>query len=188
MFKSKEKWAFDPEVRQAISALDLMDRCLEEVKITMGEVKNYMDWATLRIDGIKDMMKDVPLDSYVGGYLRIAGSKTGDSLKGMFGLGKVDLKWAGIPDEFSKELQGSASFSGVNAKLIEWSRLAQVKHSDWLQTLSESQFVGSSLSAMSDLWELEEIEEEIEAYQNEADLLEAESNIPDMYEDDDGDV
>jgi hypothetical protein len=110
MFESKEEWAFNSEVRKAISALDLMDRCREEVRITMGEAENYMKWATDRMDGIDNMLKEVPWDSRVGVYLRTAGGKTADSLLRMASMAKLNLKWAVLRDGSSheKNLKGSS--------------------------------------------------------------------------------
>lgn len=90
-FESKEKWALDLKVREAIDEMHLNLRAIEEIFILSDEAIRYHRWLTARLDGCQRLFSVLDINSAIGEQILLKGRKSVAALKKLERLESVNL-------------------------------------------------------------------------------------------------
>jgi hypothetical protein len=117
-FQSTEKWAVNPEVRNAINKRQLRDRAIEEVRILAAELHRLVEYCSSRLDAVMHALRVVQANSTVGMRLLEIGINTCNILYNLHG---VDLlaNHRNLNDNSVKEIVVRAS-KRVGEVLASW--------------------------------------------------------------------
>jgi hypothetical protein len=90
-FEEKEKWALDINIRDAINAMCLNLRALEEISILCDEAGRYSRWLVSRLDECERLLSVIDVNSAIGEHILLVGRKTAAALKNLQKLEGVSL-------------------------------------------------------------------------------------------------
>lgn len=90
-FKCQERWALDPVIREAITAMHTNRRAREEISLLNSEARRYYDWLTSKLDSCERLLSCIDVESAIGCEVLRAGVKHGDALLCLRGLAEVNL-------------------------------------------------------------------------------------------------
>jgi hypothetical protein len=90
-FEQKEKWALDINIRDAINAMCLNLRALEEISMLCDEAGRYSRWLVSRLDECERLLSVIDVNSAIGERILLVGRKTAAALKNLQKLESVSL-------------------------------------------------------------------------------------------------